>query len=59
MKASITGGEHKDKEMIVAVAQEDGQLSIQFSHYKLLEFLPPEQVSPSTLIQGMTMGCSL
>jgi hypothetical protein len=46
MKASITGREHKDKEMIIAVAQEDGQLSIQFLHYKMLEFLPPEQVSP-------------
>jgi hypothetical protein len=46
MKVSVTGGEHKDKEMVVAVAQVDGQLSIRFSHYNTSVFLPPEQVSP-------------
>ncbi|KAF8226975.1 hypothetical protein L208DRAFT_1299113 [Tricholoma matsutake] len=40
------GGEHKNREMIVTIAQVDGQLSIQFSHYKTSGFLPPEQVSP-------------
>jgi hypothetical protein len=46
MKVTVTGSEHKDKKMVVAVAQVDGQLSIQFSHYKTSGFLPPEQVSP-------------
>jgi hypothetical protein len=46
MKVLVTGGEHKDKEMVVAVAQMDGGLSIRFSHYKTSEFLPPEHVSP-------------
>ena len=46
MKVLVTGGEHKDKEMVVTVAQMDGGLSIRFSHYKTSGFLPPEQVSP-------------
>jgi hypothetical protein len=46
MKVLVTGGEHKDKEMVIAVAQVNGQLSIRFSHYKTSGYLPPEQVSP-------------
>ncbi|KAF8232396.1 hypothetical protein L208DRAFT_1272690, partial [Tricholoma matsutake] len=46
MKVSVTGGEHKDKEVAVTIMQVSGQLSIQFSHYKTSGFLPPEQVSP-------------
>jgi hypothetical protein len=46
MKVSVTGGEHSNKEMVVTIAQLDGQLSIWFSHYKTSGFLPPEQVSP-------------
>ena len=46
MKVLVTGGKHKDKEMVVAVEQMDGHLSIRFSHYKTSGFLPPEQVSP-------------
>ena len=46
MKVSVTGGEHTGKEMVIAVAQVDGRLSIRFSHYKTSGFLPPEQVSP-------------
>ncbi|KAF8222099.1 hypothetical protein L208DRAFT_1324324, partial [Tricholoma matsutake] len=46
MKVLVTGGEHKDKEVAVTIMQVSGQLSIQFSHYKTSEFLPPEQVSP-------------
>jgi hypothetical protein len=45
MKVLVTGGEHKDKEMVIAVVQVNGQLSIQFLHYKTSGFLPPEQVS--------------
>ena len=46
MKVLVTSGEHKEKEMVIAVVQVDGWLSIQFSHYKMLGFLPLEQVSP-------------
>jgi hypothetical protein len=46
MKVLVTGGEHKDKEMVVTVAQMDGGLSIWFFHYKTSEFLPLEHVSP-------------
>ena len=46
MKVSVTGGEHKDKEMAVTITQVSGQLSIRFSHYKTSTFLPPQQVSP-------------
>ena len=46
MKVTVTGGEYKDKEMVVAVAEVDGQLSIRFSHYKKSVFLPAEHVSP-------------
>jgi hypothetical protein len=45
MKVLVTGGEHKDKEMVIAVVQVIGQLLIQFLHYKTSGFLPPEQVS--------------
>ena len=40
------GGEHKGKDMVVTIAQVDGQLSIWFSHYKTSGSLPLEQVSP-------------
>jgi hypothetical protein len=43
---NITGGEHKDKEMVIAVAQVDGRLSIWFLHYNASGHLPLEQVSP-------------
>jgi hypothetical protein len=46
LKVLVTGGEHKDKEMVVAIVQVDGWLSIQFLHYKTSGFLPPEQVCP-------------
>jgi len=46
MKVSVTGGEHKDKEVAVTITQVSGQLSIRFSHYKTSGFLPPEQVTP-------------
>jgi hypothetical protein len=46
MKVSVTGGEHNNKEMVVTIAQLDGQLSIRFSHYRTSGFLPLEQVSP-------------
>ncbi|KAF8240264.1 hypothetical protein L208DRAFT_1233758 [Tricholoma matsutake] len=46
MKVSVTGGEHKDKEVAVTIMQVSGQLSIRFSHYKTSGFLPLEQVSP-------------
>jgi hypothetical protein len=46
MKVLVTGGQHKDKEMAVTIAEVSGQLSIRFSHYKTSGFLPPEQVSP-------------
>ena len=46
MKVLVTGGEHKGKEMAVAVVQVDGQISEWFSHYKMSGFLPPEQISP-------------
>jgi hypothetical protein len=46
MKVLVTGGQHKDKEMAITIAEVSGQLSIQFSHYKTSGFLPPEQVSP-------------
>ena len=46
MKVSVTGGEHKDKEMVIAVVQVDRQLSIRFTHYKTSGSLPAEQVSP-------------
>jgi hypothetical protein len=46
LKVLVTGGEHKDKEMVVATVQVDGRLSIQFSHYKTSGFLPLEQVCP-------------
>jgi hypothetical protein len=46
MKVLVTGGDHKDKEMVVAVVQVNGQLSIWFMHYKTSGFLPLEQVSP-------------
>jgi hypothetical protein len=45
VKVLVNGGEHKDKEMVVAVAQMDGRLSIRFSHYNASGYLPPEQVS--------------
>ena len=40
------GGQYKDKEMAITIAEVSGQLSIRFSHYKTSGFLPPEQVSP-------------
>jgi hypothetical protein len=46
MKILVMGGEHKDKEVAVTITQVSEQLSIRFSHYKTLGFLPPEQVSP-------------
>ena len=46
MKVSVTGGKHKDKEMVIAVVQVDRQLSIRFTHYKTSGSLPAEQVSP-------------
>jgi hypothetical protein len=46
MKVLVTGGQHKDKEMAITTAEESGQLSIRFLHYKTSGFLPPEQVSP-------------
>jgi len=46
MKVLVTGGQHKDKEMAVTIAEVSGQLSIRFLHYKTSGFLPPEQVSP-------------
>ncbi|KAF8229336.1 hypothetical protein L208DRAFT_1286973 [Tricholoma matsutake] len=46
MKVLVTGGEYKGKEMAVAVVQVDGQLSVQFLHYKMSGSLPPEQISP-------------
>jgi len=46
MKVLVMGGEHKGKDMVVTIAQVDGQLSIWFSHYKTSGFLPLEQVSP-------------
>jgi len=46
MKVLGMGGEHKGKDMVVTIAQVDGQLSIRFLHYKTSGFLPPEQVSP-------------
>jgi len=49
MKVLVMGGEHKGKDMVVTIAQVDGQLSIQFSHYKTSGFLPLEQVSPKHL----------
>jgi len=45
MKVLVTDGEHKGKDMVITIAQVDGQLSIWFSHYKTSGFLPPEQVS--------------
>ena len=46
MKVLVTGGEHKGKEMAVAVAQVDGQLSVWLSHYKMSGSLPLEHISP-------------
>jgi hypothetical protein len=46
MKVSVTGGEYKDKEMVIAVALVDGRLSIRFQHYNTSVSLPPEHVSP-------------
>ena len=46
MKVLVTGGEYKGKEMAVAVAQVDGQISVWFLHYKTSGFLPLEQISP-------------
>jgi hypothetical protein len=46
MKVLVMGGEHKNKDMVITIAQLDGQLLIRFSHYKTSGFLPLEQVSP-------------
>jgi hypothetical protein len=46
LKVSVTSREYKNKEMVVAIVQVDEQLLIQFSHYKMSGFLPPEQVCP-------------
>jgi hypothetical protein len=56
MKVLVTGRKQKDKEMVVAVEQMDGQLSIWFSHYKTSGFLPPEQVSLKHPNQVITMA---
>ena len=70
MKVSVTGGEHKDKEVVVTITQVSGQLSIWFSHYKTSGLLPPQQVSrkhpnptcdngPLVVIEGEHCGKSI
>ncbi|KAF9455726.1 hypothetical protein BDZ94DRAFT_1277496, partial [Collybia nuda] len=41
LKVLVTGGQYQGKEMVVSLVKVDGELSIQFNHYKTLGFLLP------------------
>ena len=42
----VTGGEYLDKELTVTIEMVDGQLSIQYIHYKISRAISAEWVSP-------------